>query len=248
MSSDIKYDLYQVGGLVRDEILGLKSKDIDYSVVVKNRDKFSSAKDAFFAFEQDIKQKGYEVFLSSPDVFTIRSRFPNSKEVADFVISRKESGYIEGTRKPLNVELGDLYDDLSRRDFTVNAIAKGADGKYIDPFDGIDDVKLGRIRCPISAKTSFNDDPLRVLRAYRFGVTKSFFLSMDVVEGISSLSVERFKETVSVERVREELYKMFNHNTMESLGAINHIAHQNRELYDYIFRDCGIKMLPSMKD
>lgn len=244
---EVDYDLFLVGGFVRDEVMGLESNDMDYSVVINNRDDFKTALDAYYAFERDIKKKGFEVFLSSPDVFTIRSRFPDSKEVADFVIARKESGFKEGTRKPEIVELGTLLNDLARRDYSVNSFCKDMDGNIIDPFDGVRDIENKILRTPLSAEISFNDDPLRILRGVRFCVTKGFSFSEEVENGIRGFDVNRFKETVSTERIREELYKMFMHDTMLSLEYTEILGDLNAELYQYIFSECGIRLKPTME-
>ncbi|TDI23055.1 CCA tRNA nucleotidyltransferase, partial [Acinetobacter baumannii] len=68
--------------------------------------------------------------------------------VADFVMARKEIGYVEGTRTPI-VKPGTLYDDLERRDFTLNAMARDSDGTIIDYFNGLDDLKKGYLRTPL---------------------------------------------------------------------------------------------------
>ena len=130
------FKFYEVGGCVRDEILGLKSKDIDY-VAVPSDDLLkdvSSAHTMFGILEGYLKEEGFELFLVTPDCFTIRAKFPKNHKyqgVADFVMARKEIGYVEGTRTPIVVP-GTLKDDLERRDFTVNAMAKGDDGEIID--------------------------------------------------------------------------------------------------------------------
>jgi len=239
------YGLYEVGGAVRDSLLGLRSKDTDYTVVVSSDDPTVDAVTAFNWFRAEIVREGYEVFLCAPDVFTIRAKFPKGHQhqglVADFVLARKESGFIEGARRPLNIELGTLEDDLRSRDFTLNAIARDIDGTIIDPFDGQTALRRRLLTCPVDAATSFNDDPLRVLRALRFSITKGFNLSSDIVSGIEGLDVERFKETVPTERVREELDKMFRFSTSRTLDRLYAFREMNPPLFNYIFDKLWLK-------
>ena len=118
------------------------------------------AYDNFYSFghDQDIaEEEGYD-----PEGYKYQG-------VADFVMARKEVGYIPNTRTPI-VEPGNLYDDLSRRDFTVNALAKDPDtGEIIDYFGGLEDIKKKLLRTPLPP---FDDDPLRILRGIRFSITK----------------------------------------------------------------------------
>ena len=166
------FKFYEVGGKVRDEILEIESKDVDY-VAVPGEDplkNISSAHAMFRLLEEYLKIEGFEIFLSTPDCFTIRAKFPKDHKyqgVADFVMARKEVGYIPGTRTPMVVP-GSLYDDLERRDFTLNALAKDEDGKIIDFFNGLKHLKSGQLVTPLDCEVTFNDDPLRILRAIRF--------------------------------------------------------------------------------
>ena len=216
----MKYKLYECGGCVRDALLNIKSKDIDYSVVFNNTAEFQSPEDAFKFLSEDLKSQGYEIFLETPDCFTIRARFPETSLhkgiTADFVIARKELYYPNDSRTPV-VELGTLYDDTIRRDFTVNSIAKDFDGNIIDLFDGIKDLNEGILRTPTDAIISLHADPLRILRAFRFKITKHLVFSDDLSNAICNFEVERL-ELVSTERVREELFKMFKHCTIRSLN------------------------------
>ena len=129
------FKFYEVGGKVRDEILGLESKDVDYVAVPSDKllQDFDTAESMFSMLEQYLRDEKFEIFLVTADCFTIRAKFPKDHKysgVADFVMARKEIGYIEGTRTPI-VKPGTLYDDLERRDFTLNALAKDEDGKII---------------------------------------------------------------------------------------------------------------------
>lgn len=131
----------------------------------------------------------FEIFLVTPDCYTIRARFPEGYKyqgVADFVMARKEVGYIPGTRTPI-VEPGNLYDDLLRRDFTINAMAKDPDtGEIIDYFYGKHDITNALIRTPLDPVTTFDDDPLRILRAIRFAVTKRFTIEQTTWQAMVS--------------------------------------------------------------
>jgi tRNA nucleotidyltransferase/poly(A) polymerase len=241
------FKFYEVGGKVRDEILGLQSKDIDYVAVPDDsliRD-ISSAHTMFGILEGYLRTEGFEVFLVTPDCFTIRAKFPQGHRhqgVADFVMARKEIGYISGTRQP-NVVAGTLYDDLERRDFTLNALAKDEDGNIIDYFNGMEDLKRGYLRTPLDCKITFNDDPLRILRAIRFCITKGFWIGPHMDGVIQDYDYENKMGVVSIERIREELYKCFKHDTIKTLQTL----HEYPALRNYIFKDNTLWLKPTLE-
>jgi tRNA nucleotidyltransferase/poly(A) polymerase len=243
-----QFSFYEVGGKVRDEILGLESKDIDY-VAVPNDDlikEVDSAHEMFNILEGHLKEQSFEIFLTTPNCFTIRAKFPvghKHQGVADFVMARKEVGYVSGTRIPI-VKPGTLYDDLERRDFTLNAIAKDVDGNLIDYFDGIDHLKKGYLTTPLDCHVTFNDDPLRILRAIRFCVTKGFWLSPYMDGIIQNYDYENKMGVVSTERIREELYKCFKINTNKTLKILNDFP----SLRNYIFEKTTLWLKPTMED
>jgi poly(A) polymerase len=228
----MKYELYEVGGKIRDEFLGLKSKDVDYSVVILNRDSYP-IEEVFEQFVEQIKSEGYNVFVTSPDYFTVRAKFPkdhlNSGLDADFVLARKELGYIKGTRNP-KVVLGTLKDDLIRRDFTVNALAKDINGNIIDLFGGQKDLQDKILRTPSDAAVSFNDDPLRILRAMRFAITKKLDWSDELWRALDTFDSNKLK-VVSLERKREELCKCFKFSTRDTMTFLKTISLYNYPLY-----------------
>jgi len=117
--------LFEVGGCVRDELLGLHTKDIDFTVELD--DLTLSVDEGWEKMLDFLKQEGFKIFLKTKDCFTVRAMFPRGHQheglVADFVMARKEIGYIENTRQPI-LELGSFEDDMVRRDFTVNALCK----------------------------------------------------------------------------------------------------------------------------
>jgi len=229
------FKFYEVGGKVRDELLGLKSKDVDY-VAVPNEEllsKFKTAKEMFDVLITYLTNEKFEIFLITHDCYTIRAKFPKDHKyegVADFVMARKEIGYIPGTRTPI-VEPGTLYDDLERRDFCANAIAKDENGNFIDYFDGLSDIRCSLLRTPLNCEITFNDDPLRIYRALRFLITKNFIMSNDIINTIKTYDYNSKMVVVSNERIREELYKCFKFDSLETIKMFNEYP----TLRDYTF-------------
>ena len=240
------FKFYEVGGKIRDELLGLTNKDIDYVAVPTNEllSKGYTAEEMFKLLYTDLAIEKFEIFLVTPECYTIRAKFPEGYKyqgVADFVMARKEVGYIPGTRTPI-VEPGNLYDDLSRRDFTVNAMAKDPDtSEIIDYFDGKRDLAHMCLRTPLDTETTFNDDPLRILRAIRFKITKNFLFDSDLDAGIMYYPYEEKMKIVSEERIREELVKCFKHSTHKTLQVLETYD----SLRDYIFKYTNLWLKPT---
>ena len=212
--------IFKVGGCIRDSILGIESKDIDFTFVLDNIDR--TVEEGFEIMTQWMEHKEFTIFLSTPEMFTIRAKFPkgdpNEGLVADFVLARKEVGYKEGTRQPILV-LGTLEDDLIRRDFTLNSLAEDEHGNLIDLFGGVDDLKAGILKTPLDPKITMMDDPLRVLRALRFSITKNFTISLEIFDAILNQPqiLDKLEKVVSAERIREEVFKMMKHDTVKTL-------------------------------
>jgi len=258
-------ELFTVGGCVRDEILGIKSKDIDYSVVlspdeiVPRRAKSGKMieQTPFEIMENELRRRGFRIYQKKPEYLTIRAKFPNYNYAdpavirlgpsgldADFVLARKEGSYSDG-RRPDAVEVGTLQDDLARRDFTMNAIAKDVDGNLIDPFGGQEDIRKGLIRCvgkPFDR--ILKEDPLRGLRAMRFSVTKGFEIDNDILLVLKSRHFkDEIVKTTKAERVREELEKMFAANTLDTVMLLTELG-----LIGTLFNNqTGIRLMPTMK-
>lgn len=218
-------EYYAVGGAVRDQLLGLRPHDFDFTVVGA----------AFDELRDSILAMGGSVFLEKPEYGTIRASVPvhfaarffrldflslsQQSVAADFVISRKDGHYSDG-RRPDSTEPGTLYDDLARRDFTVNALAKAEDGELIDFFHGQDDIADGCLRAVGGAVDRFQEDALRAVRAIRFAVTKGFVFNGDVHAALSHAGVLHKLESVSIERVRAELHAAFVHDTIKTLDLL----------------------------
>lgn len=241
------FKFYEVGGKIRDELLGLTNKDVDY-VAVPTDELFKhgyTAEQMFTVLLDYLHSKKFEVFLVTEDCYTIRAKFPEEYKyqgVADFVMARKEVGYIPGTRTPI-VKPGNLYDDLSRRDFTVNAMAKDPDtGEIIDYFDGMQDLQARILRTPLDTYTTLDDDPLRILRGIRFAITKDFGFSDSLTDAVLNYDYDDKMKVVSEERIREELVKCFKHNTSRTLFALCTVY---KSLGDYIFTKTKLWLKPT---
>jgi tRNA nucleotidyltransferase/poly(A) polymerase len=244
----MSFTFYEVGGKVRDEILGLVSKDVDYVAVPTQSllDLYTEAEDMFTVLSYFLRSEKFEIFLETPSCFTIRARFPEGHRyqgVADFVMARKEIGYISGTRTPI-VKPGTLYDDLERRDFTLNALAKDGDGNIIDYFKGLEDLKRGYLRTPLPCTDTFDDDPLRILRAIRFCITKGFWIGPAMDGIMQDYDYESKMGVVSTERIREELFKCFKHDTIKTLKTL----HEYPALRNYIFRNNTLWLKPTIEN
>ncbi len=123
------------------------------------------------------------------------------------ITTYRRDEYDKDSRKPEVVKVNELHEDLSRRDFTINAIAYDPIKNSIeDPFGGVKDLALGKLKTPRDPSASFSDDPLRMLRACRFISKYEFSIDNEMFKAIEKES-ERLA-IVSAERVRDELSKM----------------------------------------
>ena len=240
--------LFTVGGCVRDKLLGLKSKDIDFTFVCEDS---QTVEGGWIEMITWMKINGFEIFLETPDCFTIRAKFPkdhkNAGLVADFVMARKEVGYTHGTRRPI-LELGTLEDDLIRRDFTLNAMAEDEDGNLIDLFGGQEDLKAGILRTPLPAGQTMMDDPLRFLRALRFSITKGFSIHTDIFKAMEQSDIkEKLRVTVSAERIREEVFKMMKHDTVKSLKLLHQVDQEFLPGFIELVFDRGLWLKPTFE-
>jgi poly(A) polymerase len=123
------------------------------------------------------------------------------------ITTHRAEVYVPESRKPEVTYGDDIVVDLSRRDFTINALAlRLPDMELIDPFDGLADLAAGRLRTPLDPEISFGDDPLRMLRAARFAARFSLTPDPQLTDAISRLHGRL--DIVSPERIRGELDRM----------------------------------------
>ena len=240
--------IYEVGGCVRDEIIGVHTNDIDFTFVLENTDQ--TVDEGWDQMLSYLNVEGFKIFLETKDCFTVRAKFPkghvNEGLVADFVMARKEVGYIDGTRQPL-LELGTLEDDLTRRDFTLNALAKDLDGNIIDLFDGQTHLSQKVLITPLEPIKTFMDDPLRMIRALRFSITKGFDIHPTVWNAIFTPGlIEKLSEVVSQERIQGEVMKMMKHDTVGTLRLLSFIDKRDSSLIEIMFKD-KMWLMPTTK-
>jgi poly(A) polymerase len=191
-------ELFIVGGFVRDLILKRTRNEIDFLVIGNGPDFASLSAKALHVNNLSI----FRNFGTAHFTY-------NDFEI-EFVGARKES-YDRKSRKPV-VEDGTFEDDIKRRDFTINTIAvslnKNNFGDLIDYFNGLEDIKNKIIRTPLDPIITFNDDPLRIMRAFRFASQLQFTVDESIMNAAKQLK-ERLK-IVSQERITDELLKILS--------------------------------------
>ena len=196
-AAELQMPCYVVGGFVRDKLIGRKTKDVDIVCVGDG-----------IALAHRVAERMHP----GPPVSFFKTYGTAQVKLEDmeleFVGARKES-YHEKSRNP-EVEPGTLEDDQLRRDFTINAMAVSLNeadyGRLIDPFGGLRDIELQKIKTPTSPDTTFKDDPLRMMRAVRFAAQLQYAIEKETEKGIEE-NADRIK-IISQERITEELNKI----------------------------------------
>ena len=191
------FELALVGGPVRDAFLGKASTDLDFATSARPDDTVRL-----------LERWGEATWDIGREFGTIGAqRHVGGRAVVVEVTTYRSDVYDGASRKP-EVAFGDtLEGDLSRRDFTVNAMAVRLPGlEFVDPFDGLADLARRLLRTPVTPEQSFDDDPLRMMRAARFAAQLGFDVEPATRAAIEAMAGRI--EIVSAERVRDELSKL----------------------------------------
>ncbi|MDD3531871.1 MAG: HD domain-containing protein [Candidatus Shapirobacteria bacterium] len=211
------FDIFLVGGAVRDLLLGLPIGDLDFATLAPPK-------------------KIQELFPNSfYDNAYGTVKIPQQKRQIEITTFRSESGY-QDHRHPDKVSWGKtIEEDLSRRDFTINALALGVRAKekifqpkLVDKFSGQKDLEKKLIRAVGNPEERFAEDALRLLRAIRLSAQLNFSIENKTLSAIKKQAL--LIENVSWERIREELFKILltdqielAFETLRTTGLINHL-------------------------
>jgi poly(A) polymerase len=229
VADELGVPCYLVGGYVRDMLLGTDGKDIDVMILGEpiefaKRIKQTLGGHGFAIFE---RFRTAQIQIHDAELGEIK---------LEFVGARKES-YNPDSRKPIT-EVGTLEDDLSRRDFTVNAFAVSLNaktfGELIDIFDGKRDLAEKTLRTPLDPEATFSDDPLRMMRAARFAAKLNFTLAPNILPAMQRM-VKRIK-IVSQERIADEIFKL----VMTHVPSIGFDILYRSKLLDEVFPELSV--------
>jgi len=182
------FEAYVVGGYVRNNLLGINSRDVDICTNALPKDIIK-----IFNLKKDTKAN-----YGSVNIIT-------KKYNIDITTYRREYNY--ELHKP-NVEfINEIDDDLSRRDFTINAILLNSNNELIDKYNGIEDLNKKLLKCIGNTKEKLTTDPLRILRALRFSILYDLELDKEIIDFIKKN--KNLIKKISYFRRKEELDKIF---------------------------------------
>ena len=234
------FSFYKVGGCIRDKLLNLQHKDIDFVVVGMNINSLQSY----------LIDRGFVIIKIFHECLTIKTKFLSDTEIDfpfklirnniyDFNVGRKDLEYNNSTRVP-KICVGSLYDDMYRRDFTINSLAEDANGNIIDYFNGISDINNKVVKTIIDPNISVEQDPLRILRGIRFAITLNFILDEKLEAAINNFNYTLMNK-ITTDKIIRELKLCFSHNTLATLRLLNKF----NNLETYLF-DNNIKLVPKI--
>lgn len=202
--ADAGHEALLVGGSVRDALLGRQREPVEFDFATSAR--------------PDDAEKLLRGWASG--VLTIGKEFGTVGGMVDGTVVEvttfRAEVYRDDSRKPIVEFSDDLSTDLSRRDFTINALAlrMGAEPEMIDPYGGLADLGAGVLRTPLDPSVSFGDDPLRMLRLFRFVSTLGFDPDESALRAVAAMK-ERLS-IISAERIRDELDRLIVGDDVEA--------------------------------
>lgn len=218
--------VYQVGGCVRDLLMGLDPKDIDFVVIGSS--------------EEELLSLGYEQVGKDFPVFL----HPETKY--EYALARTEkktsAGYNGFSVETENVS---LEEDLFRRDLTINAMAMDSNGVIIDPYGGVKDLKNGILK---HVSKHFAEDPVRILRVSRFSARYDFKIHKDTIDLMKHMVSNGEFDSLTNERVWKEFEKVLSEKNvvnffrnLEEIGALSKIPGfkniQDKEFFNFILEN-----------
>jgi tRNA nucleotidyltransferase (CCA-adding enzyme) len=200
--------VYLVGGAVRDSLMDIVPHDYDYIVVAPT----------LMEVKHVVQSLGAAILHEDARYGLVRARIDNAS--FDFVMARCDGVYTDH-RHCDSIRPGTLAEDLSRRDFTVNAIAIDSSSQaVIDPYNGVDDLANRKLKCVGNAEERLSEDPLRILRAIRFIVTHGLTPDDELQQCLQSSTMAQKISFVSADRMRQELDRCMQNNVHSCLSVL----------------------------
>ena len=184
------FPAYFVGGCVRDTLLGREPEDWDIASAARP--------------EQVMALFGADALPTGCKHGTVTVKCGG--EAFEVTTFRTDGRYSDGRHPDQVTFAGSIREDLARRDFTINAMALEKDGRILDLYGGISDLKGETVRCVGNARIRFEEDALRILRALRFAATLGFAIEPSTAEAIHREA--RLLERVAAERILAEMNKL----------------------------------------
>ena len=227
-----------VGGWVRDSLMGMSAEDMDIATTLK---------------PEDIKSIFPRSIMVGASFGTVIVRIGAEDNTSEWQVTtlRSEKNYLDGRRpeKVSFLEVGKddkgIIEDLSRRDFTINSLDIGIDDSLIDPYVGLNDLSRGTLRTVGSADRRFNEDGLRVLRAFRFlDAGEAGVREMDEALERGIIRAEGFLSGVSRERVGVEISKIFSGENVHEIA----LKMASLGVFDQVFEDYDVDIPPQLSN
>ena len=198
-SISISQETYLVGGAVRDHLIDRKRENSDLDFVTLGCE-MTLANEIKSKISKNLKISRFKNFGTA---------HINFNEINIEIVKARKESYHLSSRNP-DVEPGTLFDDLKRRDFTINAIAVSLNeknfGDLIDPFNGLNDLENKIIKTPTNPEITLSDDPLRILRGVRFSAELNFEIDNSLLNAMIK-NCDRIK-IISKERIVDEINKI----------------------------------------
>ena len=205
------FEVFIVGGAVRDMLLGISVHDIDLTTSAKPEE-----------IKKVLNENGYKLYTIGEKFGTISALVGKDRTIE--ITTYRTEGKYEDSRHPNMVEFQtDIALDVQRRDFTINALLfNPITSEILDYTDGYKDLKSRRLRFIGNPTKRIKEDPLRMLRAVRFAVTLNFKLT--TVEAKNIFKYASLIKKVSGQRIKQELDKMFlSNNFVDALKCLEHL-------------------------
>lgn len=228
IETQLNIPLYLVGGSLRDRLLGKQPKDWDFCTPMLPDN-----------VENSIKALGNRAYGIGKRFGTVGCKFEieGKQELIEITTFRNEV-YDGVGRKPSVNFVPNLYEDLSRRDFTINSLAQGSTGRIVDHFGGVKDLEDRIIKCVGHPKHRFREDPLRILRSLRFASTLGFTIDDFTMQYMGKMKFDLLR--ISKERWVMELDKILlspnpeaGLNIMQELGIMKVVLPELAYIYKY---------------